>query len=241
MKKISKQFLAILFLATIFTSCALEMLYKVNGNQNVLVRERTSQAPFSGIHVSTGVDVYIRQGTDNAISIEADENLHDLIITEIDHNILKIYSEKNIWKAKAKKIYVTVKDLKLLKATSGCNVSSETVIKTGEMTITATSGADVYFEVETKNLTTNATSGSDLKISGTTVGHVSSATSGSTIDAYTLKSENVIVETTSGADISIFASKKIEAKATSGSSINFKGTPTIVNTSTTSGGSISKK
>jgi hypothetical protein len=240
MKRISKQFIGILFIASLFTSCSIDVFNRVNGNRNVLVKERKPQENFSGITVSTGIDVFISQGNKNSITVEADENLHDIIITEVNNGVLKIYSDKNIWKAKARKVYVTIENLTLLKATSGSGVRSETIIKTNEISITATSGADVNIEIDAQSIATSTTSGADIKIYGATINHASNATSGSAIDAYNLKSENVIVKATSGADIHIYASKKIEAKATSGGAIDFRGNPTVINKKTNSGGSVSK-
>jgi predicted nucleic acid-binding protein len=240
MKNRCKQFLGFFLIAALFTSCSINMLNRVNGNRNVVVKERKLQDNFSGIIVSTGIEVLISQKNSHSITVEADENLHDMIITEVQNDILKIYCNKNIWRAKAKKVYVTLENLALLKATSGSDVRSETVIKTNEISVTASSGADIYIEVEVENLETNATSGADLMIFGTATNHAARATSGSAIDAYSLKSNNVIVEATSGANIRAYASKKIEARATSGGAINFKGNPAVINKKTTSGGSISK-
>ncbi|QTD39255.1 DUF2807 domain-containing protein [Polaribacter batillariae] len=217
------------------------MLNKVNGNRNVVTEERKVNENFSGIKVSTGIDLYITQGNTNEVTIEADENLHDIIITEVNDGILKIYSEKNIWRAKAKKAHVTIKNLNLLKATSGSHVYGKGVIETQEMSIAATSGAGINLEIETQSVETAATSGAKINIAGTTTNHASSATSGSSIDAYDLKSANVIVKATSGAGINIFATDKIEAKATSGGDIDFKGNPQKVIKKSSSGGSISKK
>ncbi|QTE22787.1 head GIN domain-containing protein [Polaribacter cellanae] len=241
MKKSINKIVAILFLATVFTSCGVDMFNRVNGNRNVTIEDRKVDENFSGIKVSTGIDLYITQGNTNKVTVEADENLHDIIITEVNDGVLRIYSEKNIWKAKARKVHVTIQNLNLLKATSGSDVYGKGVIKTQEISIAATSGADIQIEVDAESVETASTSGSDINISGITTNHASSATSGSSIDAYELRSANVIAKATSGADINIFASDKIEAKATSGGDIDFKGNPKIVNKKSSSGGSISKK
>lgn len=240
MKKSINHFIIVLFIATLFSSCGTDIFNRVNGNRNVVLKDRKPQDNFTGIRVSTGIDLYISQGKGNAIKVEADENLHDVIITEVNDGVLKIYTDKNIWRAKARKVYVTVENLTLLTATSGSDVFGETIITTDEIAISTTSGADIRIEIEAKSVETNATSGSDIEISGTTVNHASNATSGSSIDAYRLKSENVIVKATSGADIDIYASEKIEAKATSGGDIDFKGNPTNVRKKSNSGGSVSK-
>jgi hypothetical protein len=241
MKKVNIQFLAILFIATIFTSCGSDMFNGVVGNRNIVTTERTPQADFSGIKVSTGIDLFIRQGSTNAITVEADENLHDLIITEVKEGVLNIYTAKNIWKSKVRKVYVTIEKLSFLKATSGSDVQSETIIKMNEISISATSGAAIKIDVEAESVATSTTSGSYIKITGTTINHASNATSGSSIDAYDLKSDNAIAKVTSGASINIYASKKMEGKATSGGGIDFKGNPATINKDTSSGGSISKE
>ena len=239
MKKINIQFLGILFIATIFTSCGIDIFNGVEGNRNIVTTERTPQADFSGIKVSTGIDLFISQGNTNAITVEADENLHDLIITEVKEGVLKIYTDKNIWKSKARKVYVTIEKLSFLKATSGSDVKSETIIKTNEISISATSGAAIEINVEAESVATSTTSGSDIKITGTTINHASNATSGSSIDAYDLKSDNAIAKATSSASINIYASKKMEGKATSGADIYLKGNPATINKEVSSGGSIS--
>ena len=239
MKKVNIQFLAILFIATIFTSCGSDMFNGVVGNRNIVTIERTIKADFSGIKVSTGIDLFIRQGSTNAITVEADENLHDLIITEVKEGILKIYTDKNIWKSKARKVYVTIENLTLLKASSGSNVKSESVINTNEIYIDASSGASIDIEVVAKSAVTEASSGSDVKIKGTTINHTARASSGSSINAYKLKSTNANASASSGASINIYASKNMDAKASSGGAIDYTGNPTRINKEASSGGSIS--
>ena len=239
MKKMNIQFLAILFIAAIFTSCGSNMFNGVVGNRNIVTIERTIKADFTGIKVSTGIDLFIRQGSTNAITVEADENLHDLIITEVKEGILKIYTDKNIWKSKARKVYVTIENLTLLKASSGSNVKSESVINTNEIYIDASSGANIDIEVVAKSAVTEASSGSDVKIKGTTINHTARASSGSSINAYKLKSTNANASASSGASINIYASKNMDAKASSGGAIDYTGNPTSINKEASSGGSIS--
>ncbi|ARV07830.1 DUF2807 domain-containing protein [Polaribacter sp. SA4-10] len=241
MKNSITKLIAILFITTIFSSCAVDMFNKVTGNRNVISQDRKATDNFTGVKISTGLDLYISQGSKNTITVEADENLHDIIITEVENGILKIYSEKGIWKAKSRKIYVTVKTLTSLKATSGSDIYGQDIIKTAEISISATSGADIRVSIDAQSIETSATSGAGIRISGIAVNHASSATSGSSIDAYELKSRNAIAKATSGADINIYASERLEAKATSGGDIDFMGNPKEINKKSNSGGSVSAK
>ncbi len=241
MKASTKTFFSILFLATVLSSCNVNMFNRVNGNRNVVTEERNLKEDFTKIKVSTGLDLYISQGTSNEITVEADENLHDIIITEVKNGVLKIYSEENIWKAKARKIYVTVETLEGITATSGSDVYTKETIKVNDIKVSATSGADIRISLDANSVSSSATSGSDIEISGVASNHSSSATSGASIDAYDLHSKNVNVKVSSGADINIYASESITAKASSGGDIDFKGNPKKVSKKSSSGGDISKK
>ena len=93
-------------------SCNFDMNFTgVKGNGNIQLENRTINQSFNAIKASQGLEVYITQGNEESIVIEADENLLELIKTEVKDNELRIYAEKNIGYAASKKIMVTFKDV----------------------------------------------------------------------------------------------------------------------------------
>ena len=63
MKNSISKIIAILFLGTIFASCSAEMFNSVNGNRNVVTKNRKTSNKFNGIKVSTGIDLHLNQGS----------------------------------------------------------------------------------------------------------------------------------------------------------------------------------
>lgn len=238
---ISKVF-ALIILVTLTVSCAGGMFNSVTGDRNVKTETRKIQDDFSVVKVSTGLDLYITQGDMVSLEIEADENLHDIIKTEVNENgKLSIYSEKNIWKAKARKIHLTVTNIEELIATSGSDVHTENTLKATNFKVSVMSGSDAKINIDAENVVSSATSGADLNITGVTVNHTSNATSGSSIYAFELESQNTKANATSGSNIDVYATESINAKATSGGDIDFKGNPKKVDKKESSGGDISAK
>lgn len=234
--------LAFVFLMTVVcTSCVIEAFNGIKGDRNVVTENRKITEDFTAIRTSTGLDVNITQENQNAVIVEADENLQNLIVTEIENGVLKIYSEKNIWSAKSKKVHVSIKTLNSLKASSGSDVRTVKKIQSEEISIGASSGASVRMTVVANSIATNTSSGATIRVSGSADNHAAKASSGSSIKAYDLISKNVIVNVSSGANIDIHASEKIEARASSGGDIDYKGTPKKVLRRSSSGGSISDK
>ena len=134
MKLIIIKFTAFLFLITLST-CSIDILNRIEGNKNVISVKRDINEDFTKVKVSTGIELIIDQGSEISLTVEADENLHDIIITEVEDGKLKIYTEKNIWKSASKKVYLTVNTLDELKASSGSNVITTNVIKATDLHI----------------------------------------------------------------------------------------------------------
>ena len=259
MKKTIIKVAAILFLTTL-TSCGVDMLNRIEGNNNVTSIKRDINADFTKVRVSTGLELFIQQGSEISLTVEADENLHDIIITEVVDGKLKIYTEKNIWKSTAKKVYLTVNTIEELTASSGSIVVSENVLKATNLDVSSSSGANLTIEVAATNLISStssgsssqieanttsvistSSSGSSLNLSGETTSHETSASSGSSITAYKLVSKDVIAKVSSGASTSVYASSSIDGKASSGGGISFEGSPKKVTKKTSSGGRVSPR
>ena len=212
----------------------------VEGNGNVITADRAISEKISEIKISNALDLYITQSDNQALSIEADENLHNLIITEVVDGTLRIYTSENIGRVTLKKVMLNIKTISKITATSGSDVYGNNTIKVSSLDLNSTSGADIKLNVKTEALNCHATSGSDIDISGSTVNFVASATSGSDIDASELIAKIADVRVTSGADVDVYSTKVLTAHATSGGDIKYLGNPETINKSDNSTGSINQ-
>ncbi|WP_298236661.1 head GIN domain-containing protein [uncultured Algibacter sp.] len=242
MTTLTKIIVTTLLSLTLF-SCNFDINFNsgVQGNGNVETEERLVDQPFTTIHASEGLDVYLTQSNEESIAVEADKNLHSLILTEIEDGVLKIHTKENIGKASAKKIHVSFKDISKIVSTSGSDVHSTNTISAERLELKSTSGSDMNLEINTNTLDCKSTSGSDMRLSGQTENLIAEATSGSDIKAGNLMAQSSQVKATSGADITVNTSKELTAKATSGGDIKYYGNPEKVDKSDGVSGSIRKK
>ena len=235
------KFLVATILSFTLFSCNFDINFTgVQGNGNVQLENRTPNQSFNAVKASQGLDVYLTHGDEESIVIEADENLHELIKTEVRDNELRIYAEKNIGHASSKKIIVTYKDLSKITSTSGSDVFSTNTINADHLELDSSSGSDMKLDVNTNTLSCHSSSGSDLKLSGSTEKLVAKATSGSDIKADGLISQSSHVTANSGADITVNTAKEITADANSGGDIKYYGNPPVVNKNDSPSGSIRK-
>jgi len=213
----------------------------VRGNGNVDTVERNIDDNFTAIKVSRGLDVYITQSKTVGLKVQADENLHDIIMTKVEEGVLRIYAEENISYAASKKIMVSIRNIKKITATSGSDVYSTNTITSKNLELNTTSGSDMELDVDAEVIECRATSGSDLRLSGKTNKLFAEATSGSDIKARSLKASISEVRATSGADITVNTSDELYAKATSGGDIKYYGDPEKVTKKDGVSGSVRKQ
>ena len=210
-----------------------------NGNGNVVTEERPV-SDFTEVKGSSGLDVYLTEGTENKVVVEADENLMAQIETYVENDRLIIKTEGNIGRSKAKKVHVTFKQLDKIMASSGADVIGLSVIKAETIMLDASSGADLEVEVFAKEVYADTSSGSDIKVSGKATSLRADASSGSDLNARNLLVVDCRADASSGADITVNVKEKLITEASSGGDIKYYGNPSEISKNKSASGSVRK-
>lgn len=224
--------------------------------------EARNVGEFSGIQVSTGVNLVFKQESPTNVKVIADADKLQYIITKVENGILKVYidnkGQKNV---RFKNLSVNVSSPRMdnIKVSSGANFSVVNAIKENNLSIDVSSGANVKGDFKISNtVDVNASSGSVIRAgitAGTILAKISSGSntafegkadsgtidisSGALCKADELRIDNLEAEATSGGNLSVNVSARLKVRASSGGLIRYKGRPEIEsNISKTSGGSL---
>lgn len=210
-----------------------------------VVREDRKVSSYDGVKVSTGIEVYIRQGSSQSVTVEADEDDIEDLMTEVKGGILNIYFENKSsfwnWDQRSGKVFVTVTEIKLITSSSGSDVIGETVLVSDYLEVESSSGSDLKLHVKVKTLKAESSSGSDMELSGEAEFFEASSSSGSDLEAIDLTARKAKLRASSGSDLSANVTEDIEADASSGSDITYSGRPQYVNIDESSGGDVSRR
>lgn len=236
MKSLRSLTIALIILG--IASCSNAQMWRtVTGNKHVVTKERRLDS-FSGVKVSSGIDVYLKQGNNESVSVEADENLHEYILTEVRNGVLNVYSEYNIRSAERKRVYVTMKEVTSVRTTSAGDVIGESPINSDNLELSATSAGDIKLEVKSKEIEIDISSSGDITLSGETDILKADLSSAGDLNAYALKSREADISVSSAGDADIYATERIRARASSAGDINYKGDPKYVDAHSSSAGGI---
>lgn len=222
---------------TLFVIVATNHLANAQSSKNVSVKN------FNGITVSSGIDVYLTQGTTETLTIKGDADLiKGVIVTQSGTNILIKYKDGVNWgrmfKNQSIKVYINFKNISNLTSSGGSDVFSEGTIKTDLLNLRASGGSDLKLSLAVKDLSLNISGGSDADLKGSGENMNATASGGSDINAFGYIVNYAKVNVSGGSDASIYVNKGLEAGASGGSDVNYKGNAALKKTTSSKSGDV---
>lgn len=202
---------------------------------------------FKGVNVSSAIDLFISQGSTEAVAISAkDTKVRDRIKTEVKEGVLYISFDSKGWKDwnmgdQKMKAYVTIKEISRLEASGASDVNVSGTLKTDNLKLTMSGASDFEGIIETRNIQVRASGASDIKISGSAERANIDMSGASDFKGYDFKIENCKAEISGAGDMQIHVSKELEAQASGASSIKYKGDPSVTKSESSGASSIKKK
>lgn len=214
----------------------------VKGNENVIEETRTLST-YTEIEIAGAFAVELVEGIPGKISIVAESNLLEHIITLVKKDKLSIDVTKrtNLQPNDQIKIIVPFSTLEKLSKSGAGSIVSRKVIKTDKFSLNLSGSSVVDITVEASKSIDMYKSGSgDVVLQGKTDNlSIKSAGSGK-MEAENLDADDVDIKLTGSGDIRIQCKKKLKAKVTGSGNIFYKGEPSKIDTKISGSGKIEK-
>lgn len=217
---------------------------KVINDKNAQKRDVRS---FHDVEISGGVDLYLSQGSVEAVAVSAsDPEVRDRIRTEVSDGVLRIYVDNKgfHWGDMANrhmKAYVSCTVLSHLNASGGSDVYLQDAIKSDNLKLDLSGGSDLSGKLVAGELSIYQSGGSDSHVSGSAGRLFIHASGGSDYHGYDLVSDNCKVEVSGGSDAYLTVNKELTASASGGSDVHYRGNGVVRESHASGSGSISRK
>jgi hypothetical protein len=209
--------------------------------------EPRSVSGYTAIEVSGAIDLYLSQGTEEGVAISASsDEIRQRIKTELRGSTLQIYFDsKGInwrsWGNHRMKAYVTFKTLSRLEASGACNIRVTESITQPELSLELSGASDFSGNLAIGRLRIDASGASNAKLSGSAENTSIIATGACNVKAYDLTTVMCKTDASGASNIRISVDKELNAQASGGSTVFFKGNGLIRDISTSGGASVKRK
>lgn len=201
----------------------------------------TNLGDFNTVKVYNGLTVELQKSNNSKIEISGSQ-AEDVSIKNANGTLkIRLKFPEGFLAENVKIVLYHAHDILVLDANEGAFIFSEEPIKQQHLEVRTQEGAKIKLDLDTKYLISKSVSGGIISLSGVTESQTVEATTGGIYSAYDLQSKQAIVMSSSGATAEIRASELLDASVRFGGSVFYKGTPEILKTKTTIGGTIKDK
>ena len=236
-----KQSVTVAFLLLILSSACAQTPKKmvVDG-----AAEDRKLSGFTSINVTNAFDVYISQGTEDAVAVsKSDASGTSYIITNVSGGVLYISYRYKGWswsslRNNKLKAYITVKNLEKLSVSGACNVSFVDPIITDRLLVSVSGASDVKGPVKVNSLKVGASGASNISLSGTATETDFNVSGACAIKSLELVTDNCAVVASGASSIKLTINQSLKANISGASDIRYKGTVSRFDSRTSGASSI---
>ena len=217
---------------------------KVKGNGDMVSMER-STGDYNAVSVSGFFDVELVAGEEGEVTVEAEENLQEFIITEVKDGTLQIKTKEGVniqpsmWK-EGISITVPITDIEAVSLSGSGEVIGKTLIRTTDFSANMSGSGDIRIEVESDELFANLSGSGDMNLKGS-AGRFKVQISGSgDVKAYELEAREVDASISGSADMELTVHEVLKARVSGSGNITYRGNPAKIDSKSSGSGDISK-
>ncbi|MFD2936948.1 head GIN domain-containing protein [Spirosoma flavum] len=202
---------------------------------------------FTGVSVSSGIDLYLTQGSSEKLTLDVKGVDEDKVKSEIKNGTLELYIDRksglnwNLGRNNSVKAYLTFKQLTNLQAGGGSDVFGQGTLSFNDLNLEASGGSDVKLDLKADELNISASGGADAILQGSARTLNANGSGGSDLDARKLTVQVCNANSSGGSNVYVNASKELSMKASGGSDIYYYGSAKVLASSKSGGSDISRK
>lgn len=202
-------------------------------------RETRTVPAFSGVALTMSADVFITQGSQQKVEVEASKNVMDIIKTEIDGNTLKLTTKEGRWKDIGKvSIYITMPVISKLIISGSGSMHCETNVKSEDIEIVISGSGSVSVpKLESPDISVTITGSGNVSLGGNnSQGELETLITGSgDFNGEELQVAKGDIRITGSGSARVNVLKELETNITGSGSVLYKGNPMINANATGSG------
>jgi len=222
-----------LFSVVLITGCISSLGFnrRVNGSGNVTKEDRALQN-FTEVVLSEEGDLFIDVGNQEQLIIEAEDNLQEYLIAEVQGGVLdikKLPENVTLNATKPIRYHLTVKELKALTIKNSGD-AEVTEVDTDNFSIRITGSGSVYIDtLNVQRLDMELTSSGDLTVGEGEADeqHIRLSSSGE-YDGENVVCQNADVKLTSSGNATLHVLERLEADLSSSGNVYYIGNPKII-------------
>ena len=223
-----KLFVFLFVILVFFSSCRFVTGQRIRGNGNVRTETR-SPGNFKSVSSHGSFDVFISSGQ-QAVRIEAEENLLPYIETYVEGYTLHVDTKDNYWLRPGRKvkIFVSSPDYESIRSYgSGDIIGESKITNSSKLELGVNGSANIKMDIDAPEINTETNGSGDIFLKGETKSFEGEIHGSGNIKALDLRSGDATIKIYGSGDADVFVDGKLDVHVAGSGDVNYKGNAQI--------------
>jgi predicted small secreted protein len=200
----------------------------VRGSGNVITETR-AVTDFNQVSLNGQGEIILTQGEQEALEIEAEDNIIAVLETEVRGDTLHIGTTNNtsIWPTEPVRFYLTMDEIAGLEVSGSGNIATENVMA-GNLTLDVNGSGGINIDsLNAASLLVDINGSGAVNVAGQTTDQKVNISGSGKYQAADLESETVDAQVDGSGETTVWASETLSAEISGSGSVNYYGSPTV--------------
>ncbi|MBE9467274.1 MAG: DUF2807 domain-containing protein [Bacteroidetes bacterium] len=213
----------------ILNTIILIALFSCNNANSEIIKQERNVDQFSKIDLSIAAHVYLKQGNEQSIIIEADDDIINEIKTVVNNNTLVIKIEKWMLHYKNVNVYITTPNVDGLNVSGSGKIEALTPLNTSTLQLDVSGSGKIFItELNATNVSADVSGSGRINLKGKSeLNKLSFDISGSGKITCTEQTKHVTGSISGSGTGNVYATKKLDIDISGSGKVYYKGNPLI--------------
>jgi hypothetical protein len=190
------------------------------------IKEVRAVGNFSKLEIGGAFKIYLSQGDQEKLEIEADSKEMSEIVTEVVGNKLKIHTKPG-WGSRYHDmtIYLTFKNLDYIDLSGAVEVKSESPLTFSDLEMDISGAAEIHVDMTAEKYTAEFSGASEITFTGNCKTGYIEISGASELHAEDLRFDDLTLDLSGASEARVYSTKKLRIDASGASEVRYKGNP----------------
>ncbi len=183
---------------------------------------------FTGFSLAISGKIYLKQGNTQSVTIEAQQNIIDNILTEVKDKHWQIKFDKRVRRHDGIKIWITIPTLtKAIISGSGDIIGESAFTDLKNLQLVISGSGNTNLEVEAEQIEGTVSGSGDIILRGSAQSFTINISGSGDCKAVDLKTAHCKISISGSGDCKVYVTDTLDVKVSGSADVRYKGTPKV--------------
>jgi hypothetical protein len=211
----------------------------IEGSGNVISEERTVGS-FNSIRVIGSGKLYVTQGAEQSLMIQAEDNIMPIIDTGVEGDTLVVDTERPYTSGIGIKIYITMPDIRGFQLNGAWVLSGQNRFNVNDLDLEITGAGSIDLDLTAGRIFTEISGAGTVTLTGSADSHFLTISGAGELKAEGLEVKNYDITVSGAGNCRIFVTQSLEVQISGSGSVYYQGDPASINSNISGVGKLVK-